>query len=281
MKVELHSHSIYSHGKKVYVEGLDSPEQMVRYASENGLGGLAITDHDVFKGSLKAKKYAKKYDVIVIPGIEITTEKRGHVLGLGIQEKIPSFLSVKETVDRIHDQGGIAVAPHPFDIGRFGVKSEVKYCDAFEIFNALSLEKASNRRSLKFYEKNKDFPVVSGTDAHCKEMLGFGAIEVKGESMDEILNNVKKGKAKPNFDYVPERIITKWAVERLRRSYTYTLKYMEENYNYPKRILYKKLLDIAQRDSLATRFLFTAMSEFCLGIAKAYGAFVELFRWRL
>ena len=115
MKAELHSHSHYSKGKKVIVEGFHSPEEMLRHAQKTGLEVLSVTDHETFKGSEQALRLEKKFDVLVLPGQELKCEK-GHLLAYGLQEEIQSNLSLEESIDLIHQQGGIAVAPHPFDL---------------------------------------------------------------------------------------------------------------------------------------------------------------------
>ena len=117
MKLELHTHTNYSHRSKVFYDGVNSPEEMVRQAARNGTGALVITDHDTMKGFPKARKAGRKYGIQVIPGEEVTT-KRGHVVAVNIQDAIPAGLSLRETIDRIHSQGGLAIASHPFDIMR-------------------------------------------------------------------------------------------------------------------------------------------------------------------
>ena len=57
-------------------------------------------DHDNVQGSLVASKLAKKYNVIVLRGVEITS-KDGHILAYGVEENIPPKLSAEETLDLI------------------------------------------------------------------------------------------------------------------------------------------------------------------------------------
>jgi len=82
------------------------------YAKRNGLDGVAITDHNTVKGALKLVK-RKPRGLIVIPGIEVSTQQ-GHLLGLNVKTLIPPNLSIKKTIELIHEDGGIAVIPHPF-----------------------------------------------------------------------------------------------------------------------------------------------------------------------
>jgi len=137
IKAELHCHTWYSFGTKIKVEGLHSPEHMVKRASELGLDAIAITDHDTFTGALEAERHAKKYGITVIKGEEITTDKDNHVIGLGLNELIPKGLAFEEVIDRIRAQGGIAIAPHPFDINNKGV-GKISICYAHFSFKQLT-----------------------------------------------------------------------------------------------------------------------------------------------
>ncbi|MCX6816230.1 MAG: PHP domain-containing protein, partial [Candidatus Aenigmarchaeota archaeon] len=192
MLVELHTHTKYSRGTKIPVEALNTPEEMVKHAKNIGLGAIAITDHDKIEGAWEAKKYARKYGVIVIPGEEVSTAN-GHLLGLGIEEWIKPGMAVEETIDIIHDQGGIAIGDHPFDIKNEGIGSLASLTDAVEVFNALNTEKISNMRARRFAKIHK-MPAVAGSDAHWTEMVGHGINEIDASGVDGILKAIKKGR---------------------------------------------------------------------------------------
>ncbi len=104
MKIDMHIHTSYS------PDGMVEPVEVLKIAKKLGLSAVAITDHNEIKGALKAKN-AKIIDVIV--GEEVSTSA-GHVLAYNIQSLIPRGLSVAETIDKIHECGGIAVIAHPY-----------------------------------------------------------------------------------------------------------------------------------------------------------------------
>ena len=141
MLTELHVHTHKSKGRKIHVEGINSPEEIIKQAKKNGAEAIALTDHDTFTYD-QAKKYAKKYDILLVPGEEITTLD-GHLLAIGISEEVKPGLSLNETLDIIHNQGGIGIAAHPFDIAKFGMRELAVKCDAVEVFNALNMERIS------------------------------------------------------------------------------------------------------------------------------------------
>jgi len=73
--------------------------------------GIAITDHDHLLSKNEAEYLGKKYGFVVLPGVEISAEGiYAHLLAFGIKKEIRPDLGVEETIARIHDQGGVAIA---------------------------------------------------------------------------------------------------------------------------------------------------------------------------
>jgi len=104
-------------------DGLASIKSLLETAVKLGMNVIAITDHDQIRQGEKAKNLAiqKNYPLEVITGIEITASLSlpfGHVLGLFPQEpptftRANMFMGIKETVDWIHQNKGLAILPHP------------------------------------------------------------------------------------------------------------------------------------------------------------------------
>ena len=275
MNVELHSHTHYSQSKAIRHEGLNSPKEMVEYAKKIGLGAIAITDHNMIKGSVEAKKFSKKYGIVILKGEEVTTEK-GHILAIGINEEIKPKLSVIETIELIHEQGGIAIASHPFDIRNKGIGIDAKKCDAMEAFNAMNLERIANWNAKKFSQKNS-IPGVATSDAHCKEMLGYGITRVNACDEDSIIKEIKKGRIKSKGRYLPAKLVTDWTVTRLKISYSDVIDYMNENYSWPKRTVAKKMLSLVEQSPGNIDYLFKVMAYISMGGVIIYSASRELF----
>jgi len=140
---ELHCHTHYSRGTKIPTEVMMPPRQVVRLAKKAGIDGLAITDHRVVSGWREAREEAEKQGIIFIPGVEIQTSQ-GHMIGLGLSEGVENFLTVDETLERIREQGGFSVAPHPYDIKNDGVKDLCMKADAVEVFNSFGMDRFAN-----------------------------------------------------------------------------------------------------------------------------------------
>ena len=77
---DLHCHSSASDGSL-------TPTDVVKRAVDQGVQTLAITDHDTVNGQTEALAAARKYQLNLIPGIEISTtweNKCFHIVGLNI-----------------------------------------------------------------------------------------------------------------------------------------------------------------------------------------------------
>jgi hypothetical protein len=76
-KTDLHMHTFYS-------DGYNSPERLIEKANSQGIKILSITDHDSVNAISEATKYAEKFGIEIIPGVEVSTDIRDtevHILG--------------------------------------------------------------------------------------------------------------------------------------------------------------------------------------------------------
>jgi len=190
IKLDLHIHSQYSE------DAVGSPKDIIKSLKKKGLQGMAITDHNTLEGGLKAVKIAPK-DFIVIPGIEISTAD-GHMLALNIEKNIEKNLSIQETVERIHEQGGTPIVPHLLR-NMSGIKKEKlntinQKINAIEIFNACSMPKTN----LKIAKIAKEFNLggTGGSDSHDPAYAGYAytVVDTTDMNADTILSEINKKK---------------------------------------------------------------------------------------
>ena len=80
-KLDLHIHSSFS-------DGTDSPAEILAKANSLGIENIAITDHDTIRGIKEEKEAAKKYNINVVNGVELSTFSlmEVHILGYGFDE---------------------------------------------------------------------------------------------------------------------------------------------------------------------------------------------------
>ena len=202
-KADLHIHSNFSDAKV-------SPQQIVDWAEKGtDLSVIAITDHDEIEGAFVAQEYAKEkgYDLEVVIGEEVTA-KEGHIVGLFLKKKIKPGMSAKETIVAIHQQGGIAVAAHPFFQTRLrslsseqidgvgGITLIKENFDAVEIVNATPFVTAvkEGRRAKYLNRKLLLKAEVGGSDAHTKEGVGVAYTIYEGKTAEDLKKCLKEGR---------------------------------------------------------------------------------------
>ena len=174
---DLHLHTSWSHDCQIPVA------ELLDHAEAQGLGAIAVTDHNVFGGALEAAELARGRDLVVIPGEEVKTDDQGEVIGLFLTEEIPRGLSFGETVEAIRAQGGVVYLPHPFD--RLHAIPEpatlhryLAQVDVFEVYNARLLFEGYNDEALRFARKY-DLTMGAGSDAHVLQGVGTGAMRMR------------------------------------------------------------------------------------------------------
>ena len=155
LKIDLHVHTHYSRDSSITLK------QVVAYSKKRGLDGVAITDHNTIEGALKLKTH----DIIVVPGIEIST-LNGHLLGLGVTIPIPAKRGIEETIQLIHDAGGIAVAPHPTTFYKSPPSRKVGSYDAVEVMNASSVPFSILTHYSRRFAESLNLPQTGGSDSH-------------------------------------------------------------------------------------------------------------------
>ena len=227
LSIDLHTHSGAS------FDGRDSVELLLEQAVAVGLDAIAITDHDEISASREAVSLAPEYDLIAIPGMEVSSAD-GHILSLGTDTLIQAGLPFRETVERIRDSGGIAVVPHPFQESRSGVlanisKQELAIADAIEVYNSRLLTGFSNRQA-RMFASRRGLPMTAGSDAHICEMVGQAVTKVDppDSTADGILEEIKAGRTATDGKRTPWRISLRQAAGGLRRRIAHRLPGIEQ-----------------------------------------------------
>ena len=190
LRADLHVHTRFSH------DCVTKPEDLVARCLLREINCVAITDHNTIQGALAVKDLAP---FTVIVGEEISTAG-GDLIGLFLEEEIPSGLTALETVHRIKDQGGLVSIPHPFDRLRSSVISPealedvLPHTDIIEVFNARNISNKADERALELARIHG----VTGTavsDAHTLMELGqtFATLSGFDGSSQGLLESLRQG----------------------------------------------------------------------------------------
>jgi predicted metal-dependent phosphoesterase TrpH len=188
--VDLHMHTTWSHDCSIEVDDL------LDHAESEGLGAIAVTDHNVFGGALEAAARSRGRDLIVIPGEEVKTDGQGEVIGLFLTEEIPRGLPFADTVEAIRAQGGLVYVPHPFDRlhaipDPATLHRHLAEIDVFEVYNARLLFEAYNVEAARFAKKY-NLTAGAGSDAHVLQGVGTGAVRMRRfEGPEEFLVSLR------------------------------------------------------------------------------------------
>ncbi|WP_418286130.1 CehA/McbA family metallohydrolase [Halorubrum sp. DTA46] len=229
--IDPHVHSDESY------DGHEPIELILEHAAEIGLDAVVITDHDVIGESKRAAAIADEYGLIGIPGVEVSTA-HGHLLAIGVERMPPRRKPYAETIEWIHDHGGIAIVPHPFQRSRHGVRQrnipvpdepssagvsdsdghgsaaaardELSEVDAIEVFNAWLFTGYRNRRARRFANEH-GYPGVAASDAHTLEYVGraFTELEIEGcdsvgeVTADDVIDAIREGTTTVNGRRAP------------------------------------------------------------------------------
>jgi hypothetical protein len=100
---DLHMHTLCSDGQNTY-------EEMVQGALAQGFTFMAVTDHSWCPDIQELCRNETR--LLCIPGVEVTGNT--HIVALNLRSDIERLLPVPEQVRQIHEQGGLAIAAHPF-----------------------------------------------------------------------------------------------------------------------------------------------------------------------
>lgn len=113
LKFEPHLHTLHSDGK-------DSIAAMFRACKSAGYAAVALTDHNTQSGVAEARAIAAELDLVLIPGVEVTTF-RGHAIVLGVSQ-VPEWRNLDERgmdalASEVHAEGGVLSVAHAAHVG--------------------------------------------------------------------------------------------------------------------------------------------------------------------
>lgn len=207
-KADLHFHTWHS------IDSFISPKDAVEMAVKRDIQVLAITDHDTIEGAKAAQTYAVKQNlpVEIIIGEEIYTNG-GHVIGLFLKERVPSFQSLEETLLQIKAQNGLVVIPHMMfeedALGEYIYRYQVCYLDlvnrpdllamvdAIEVQNFALIEPQYFEKTHFINEKFLQKAEVSSSDSHIKMNFGHTFSLFDGHTAQDLRTAIQKKKTIP------------------------------------------------------------------------------------
>lgn len=188
MKVDLHVHTWYS------LDSGNPPSKVLRMMDKRGIDAVAITNHNLTYG------YSDLPKDRVIPGIEFST-LNGHLLGLWVEEDYyqkKKLIDMDTALDIIHDNDGLSIIAHPFDIRR-GWKFDrrdiyyARKIDGIEVCNSKNKAPDANDKALEMANKYR-LVKTAGSDSHFPLSVGLSYVSCEASDLEEFRKNLTAGK---------------------------------------------------------------------------------------
>lgn len=202
VKSELHFHTGFSNLRIGPLRDCTTPlADILSVIINKSLHIVAPTDHDpidfIAGETLQHMAEDKGYLLTVIPSAEVTSrEKRDHhILAFGLEKPIPRHLSLKATVDAIHDQKALAVPAHLFHFYSVTLRQlRDNFFDAVEIHDAGAPSWLSFV-AVALISRSICLPRIAGSDAHLASEVGRAQtlFPPGTQTIAEVLNCIKTG----------------------------------------------------------------------------------------
>jgi predicted metal-dependent phosphoesterase TrpH len=177
-------------------DGWPTPKELVEHAARRAkLDVIAVTDHDTIEGALRARDHAaKRARFHVIVGEEVSS-RDGHIVALFLERRVRPGMSAAATLDAIHDQGGLAIAVHPFWRTQRRAKARpvhgVGWLAAELDFDAIEVENSTpgfylfNQMAHRLAEAT-GAAVVGNSDAHILDAVGRAYTSFQGTTPEAL-----------------------------------------------------------------------------------------------
>jgi predicted metal-dependent phosphoesterase TrpH len=189
-RADPHIHTLASDGVSSVAEILEHAEHRAK------LDVIAIADHERIDGAeaARAMAQARGMRVDVIVGEEVTT-RGGHVVGLFLEKRIRPWGSLRSTIARIHEQGGLAIIAHPLvpyplcasgrSIRRLlDDPDPIFHPDGIEAFNPTTAGMRWGARAPAFVA-DTGVAAIGASDAHRADDVGHAVTTFPGTSAED------------------------------------------------------------------------------------------------
>jgi len=191
-------------------DGMAEPAELVAGALERGLRLIAVCDHDTMASAAEVRARGEAAGLAVVCGMEVTTRwpAQTHVVGWFLERPVRSGMTLGDTVDAIHDQGGLAIIPHPFmptyfascQPGMLARLIERHPVDGIEVEHSSPITAGRRRQLAEFYNANRERlgAAIGASDSHFgRHDLGQVLTEFEGEDAGAFRRAVEERRTQP------------------------------------------------------------------------------------
>lgn len=165
MYFDLHVHTTNSSCSRLKIG------EILKNAGDRGLDGVCITDHQTMEIRRHLNEGIQENGLCVVFGMEYSTSD-GDFLIFGPFENLPPDLSAVPLLEHVKEQGGAAVAAHPFRTKRPVKEYIVRegFCQIIESINGRNSR--TENLQVDTWRRKYVFAESGGSDAHSLDELG-------------------------------------------------------------------------------------------------------------
>jgi predicted metal-dependent phosphoesterase TrpH len=182
-----------------YGDGMATVPELLRYVEECGdLDVIAVTEHDTLRAAGEARELHARagYRFGLICGMEVTTLD-GHLLALYVDDPVPSFRRIEETIEAIHRLGGLAIVPHPLSwltrsvsertLARVAaIADDGVYFDGIEEYNLSPAGRVTSAKARRLNRDRFGLAAIGSSDAHFLASIGSAHTSFDGATAADL-----------------------------------------------------------------------------------------------
>lgn len=195
LKVDLHIHTREDPKDNIAYDA----HELIAQAASLGFEAISITNHNRLTLNSELEDYALRFNLILIPGAEITCEGK-HILILNPPFDPAGKNFTWSDLEEIRTASSLVVAPHPYFPG---FKSLFQLLDEYHyLFDAIEFSAFYNdffNPNIKAIEASQKYrkPLIACSDTHNLWQLGTSYTLVEAEpSCEDIIRAIKKNRIK-------------------------------------------------------------------------------------
>ena len=170
LKVDLHVHTGEDQEDKLPYSAC----QILDKASQLGFDAIAITNHNNVLESKEVARYARKKEILLIPGMEATLSQK-HVLIINPDFQTNPIGRSLDDLSKIKTEDNLVIAPHPFFPHSKSLNSlffkYLAYFDAIEYSQFYHKWINCNEKAVRYAQQHQ-LPLLGTSDCHF--LWGFG-----------------------------------------------------------------------------------------------------------
>jgi predicted metal-dependent phosphoesterase TrpH len=193
LKTDLHLHTAEDPLDRIR----HTSKELISKAADEGFDVISITNHYRMTFNQDLFSFARERGILLIPGVEMTIQRR-HVLVLNPPpNKICSDFSC---LSKLRRPETLVIAPHPYFPGRYSLNGyllkHLNLFDALEYCHFYSLMINFNLKAVKVCQ-SYGFPLVGNSDSHFLSQLGTTYSLIYAEkNLESIFAAIRQNKVK-------------------------------------------------------------------------------------